>query len=971
MAFTATGAKQKKASVDMRAPRGAEVDEVLRCGKDPIYFINKYCKIQHPTRGTIPFKTYEFQNKCVKSFIKHAFNIIVKSRQLGLSTVTAGYAVWLALFRRDKNILVMAQKLRTAKNFIKKVRKMLACLPPWMRICNYEESQQEVRFDNGSQIVSIPTTEDAGRSEALSLLIVDEAAIIRNFEEIWGSVYPTLSEGGAAIILSTPNGMGGQYHDLWVGAETEGLADDAVGQNGFHPIKLPWDVHPEHDEEWFKKQFAKLGARKSSQELLCVARDTKVVTPEGYTLVQDLKLGDLVLTHKGRFMPIKTKASRFVRSDEKIYSISSPGNRKDPIIATGNHPILSYRYWDNNDKTLNYLDKNQSIIKPQWLQIEDCATPQKKTIHTVGVLNPVLDNSLLEKKIDVIDLSEIYPSKEINEKTCRYERQWGNTKRFVDVGYDLGKFIGFYLAEGCRGHLNGLDLSFHSNEIDTHAAWCSNFLEKLGCRVTVEKHRIHNSCRVWTFNKHLGALVRTFIKGDDATCKQLDIELVMSCGKEFVRGLLEGHFLGDGDHKHDKKLKVVSASYKLLYQLRLLNSAFNLYPRLGSSSYVRPSGYKVFFGYLEFQAEGTTYEELLKNGQQYKVGSRTRLVDNSFVGKQQFEDVTYLAKDGTFEVWDIEVDEDHSFVAGSTVFHNCDFLSSGETFLQAYTMEWVSKEVRVPMSKEGPEASVWLFEQPIKNHKYILAADVSRGDAKDFSTFVIIDMATGNTAAEYKGKVFPDGLADIVDQYGRMFNTALVAVEANTFGNHTLIELKKKNYPNIFYQTAPEHNIENYYPSSKDRAGFSTQTNSRIEALTRFEDSMRCHIVKPKSSRLYDELQSFVYVDTGSGNDQKQRPQAKKGKHDDLVMAYAIACYVYRTYFEKYRISFYGNENKAVRELPLFMYMSKSTKSIDSNLGQQVRQPPAFNPRVAISRDVQKPGQTTDVDPNELKWLLS
>ncbi len=957
---------KKKSSVDMRAPKGAEVNEVLKCGADPIYFINKYCKIQHPTRGTIDFNTYPFQDKCVKAFKKHQFNIIVKSRQLGLSTVTAGYAVWLALFRRDQNILVMAQKLRTAKTFIRKVHKMLACLPPWLRLCNYEQNQQEVRFDNGSQIVSIPTTEDAGRSEALSLLIVDEAAIIRNFEEIWASIYPTLSEGGRAIILSTPNGMGGQYHDLWVGAETNGLSDDAVGKNGFHPIKLPWDVHPEHDESWFQKQVSKLGPRKSSQELLCVATDTKIVTPDGYTLVQDIKPGDLVLTHKGRFKPVRAIASRKVRNDEKLYSISSPGNRKDPVIATGNHPILAYRYWDNNDRTLDFLVKNADRVQPTWLPLDEYALPQKRTIHTVGVLHPVLDASLLEQRIDVIDLSELYPSKEITQQTCRYERQWGNTRRYVEVGYELGKFVGFYLAEGCQGHLNGLDLAFHSNEMETHAAWCAAFLEKLGCRVTVEKHRIHNSCRVWTFNKHVGALVRSFVKGNNATNKQLDFELVLSCGKEFVRGLLEGHFLGDGDHKHTKKTKVVSASYKLLYQLRTLNSAFNLYPRLGSCSYVRDSGYEVFFGYLEFQADRITYEDLLVNGQQYKKQSRTRLLNEAFVGKQRLDDVTFLAANGDFEVWDIEVEDDHSFVAGSTIFHNCDFLSSGETFLQSYTMEWIAQEVRAPLKVEGPENNVWIYEEPVQGHKYVLGADVSRGDAKDFSAFVIINMATGNMALEYRGKVFPDGLADLIDQYGRRYNNSLAVVEANTFGNHTLIELKKKNYQNMYYHTAPAHAIENFYPSSRDRCGFSTQTNTRMDALARFEDTMRCHHMTPKSSRLYDELQSFVYVNSGDGNE-KQRPQAKKGKHDDLVMATAIACWVYRTHFENYRLSFRGKNIGAsvAQEKPLFMYMSKTSSKYSS---MPARNP--LHPNVAISTDGPLKPQNVELDIHQLKWLV-
>src|SRR5271157_3865758 len=106
-----------------------KVKEILKCGKDPVYFINEYCKIQHPQRGLIPFKTYNFQDQCVNDFVKHRFNIVLKSRQLGLSTVTAAYAVWMALFHKEKNILVIATKLKTAINFVKKIKVILTSIP--------------------------------------------------------------------------------------------------------------------------------------------------------------------------------------------------------------------------------------------------------------------------------------------------------------------------------------------------------------------------------------------------------------------------------------------------------------------------------------------------------------------------------------------------------------------------------------------------------------------------------------------------------------------------------------------------------------------------------------------------------------------------------------------------------------------------------------------------------------------------
>lgn len=239
----------------------AKVDEIMKCAKDPVYFINTYCRIRHPQRGIIPFKTYKFQDDCVEKFVKHRFNIVLKSRQLGLSTITAAYSVWLSLFHKNKDILVIATKLPTAINFIKKVKVILDSLPNWLRISEFEPTRQEIKFKNGSRVLAIPTSDDAGRSESLSLLIVDEAAFIRNMEDIWAGIYPTLSTGGRAIILSTPNGVGGTYYQLYTGAENK--------TNNFVATKLMWWVHPDHDQAWFDSEAKQMSKRKVAQELLC------------------------------------------------------------------------------------------------------------------------------------------------------------------------------------------------------------------------------------------------------------------------------------------------------------------------------------------------------------------------------------------------------------------------------------------------------------------------------------------------------------------------------------------------------------------------------------------------------------------------------------------------------------------------------------------------------------------------------
>jgi hypothetical protein len=236
--------------------------EIVKCGKDPDYFINSYARISHPIKGLVPFNTYDFQTQLLTDFNDYRFNIILKARQLGISTITAAYVSWMMLFHRDKNILVMATKFQTAANLVKKVKAIIKNLPDWMQIASISiDNRTSFELSNGSQIKASTTSGDAGRSEALSLLVIDEAAHVEGLDELWTGLYPTLSTGGRCIALSTPNGVGNWFHQTYVDAEAD--------VNDFHPTVLPWDVHPERDLEWFEEETKNMSRRQVAQEYEC------------------------------------------------------------------------------------------------------------------------------------------------------------------------------------------------------------------------------------------------------------------------------------------------------------------------------------------------------------------------------------------------------------------------------------------------------------------------------------------------------------------------------------------------------------------------------------------------------------------------------------------------------------------------------------------------------------------------------
>lgn len=269
-----------------------------------IFLFSTFIKVIHPIRGKVPFNLYPYQKSVLFQFLKNRFNIILKFRQAGITELISMYCLWLAMFHPNKNIVIISIKDRVAKKVLRKIKYMYKNLPEFLqvKIVNGRTGEygtaQEMEFINGSIISSIPTTEDAGRSEAVSLLVIDEAAIVRWANQIWAAAFPTLSTGGASIVNSTPYGVGNWYHNQWVNAVSQG--------NDFNAIRLYWKMHPERDMVWYNSMRESLGPRRTAQEI-----DGDFLT-SGHTVfdLADIKAIEDTLSDN---IPIKTRFNGTLR----------------------------------------------------------------------------------------------------------------------------------------------------------------------------------------------------------------------------------------------------------------------------------------------------------------------------------------------------------------------------------------------------------------------------------------------------------------------------------------------------------------------------------------------------------------------------------------------------------------------------------------------------------------------------------
>lgn len=251
------------------------IKEIIACHDDPVYFIEKYVMVQHPTRGLVPFKLYDYQKKSIISFISEDKVIVNKARQLGFTTLTAAFILWLILFHKNKHVLVVSIDAEVAKGLIQKVKVMLENIPDWMYLCDITTKRiHKIALSNGSQVESVARSDNAGRSKALSLLVIDEAALIKNMEEMWKGLKSTVSTGGKIIALSTPKGLSNWFHKTY--------SEAVAGINNWHPILVNWWECPEYasdleDDEnspggktssWFREFTKDMTTSQIKQELL-------------------------------------------------------------------------------------------------------------------------------------------------------------------------------------------------------------------------------------------------------------------------------------------------------------------------------------------------------------------------------------------------------------------------------------------------------------------------------------------------------------------------------------------------------------------------------------------------------------------------------------------------------------------------------------------------------------------------------
>jgi len=241
-----------------------QVLEFLKCQDDPVYFANNYVKIVTLDHGLQTFKPYHFQEKLIKNFHEHRFNICKMPRQTGKSTTCVSYLLHYAVFNDNVNIAILANKASTAKDLLARLQLAYENLPKWMQQGIISWNKQSLELENGSKIIAASTSASAVRGGSYNIIFLDEFAFIPNHiaDQFFASVYPTISSGKSTkvIIVSTPHGMN-HFYRMWHDAER--------GRNEYIPTDVHWREVPGRDDKWREQTIANTSEEQFRVEFEC------------------------------------------------------------------------------------------------------------------------------------------------------------------------------------------------------------------------------------------------------------------------------------------------------------------------------------------------------------------------------------------------------------------------------------------------------------------------------------------------------------------------------------------------------------------------------------------------------------------------------------------------------------------------------------------------------------------------------
>ena len=783
-----------------------ELSNLSRVSSD-VFFFSLFCYVIHPVRGKVRFDLYPFQKSVLYNFIAQRFNIILKFRQAGITELISMYCLWLAMYHPNKKINIISIKDTTAKKVLKKIKFMYKNLPWYLQtpIINGRAgeygSASMIEFDNGSFIESIPTSSEAGRSESLSLLVIDEAAVVRWAAQIWAAAFPTLS----CSVGSTP-------------------------------------VFLRHYEE-IKKGYSKPITEQIKLRTLC---------PKQKGVLDISNLGYYTLTHTGSWKKIL-----WTQNKGKLETWFVKDNRGKKAGYTPKHRLFTTKGWKTVEEI---IDQNLNIIQADT-KVDQLKLPKQVKAPSKEILKPIEEFP----GYFVSNLGKVYsdsprrgfyeltprPNKDgylrVALKKAGVKRETGSTRN-QGKGKTFQRSVHLLVAEAFLGpkpnpksqvdHINNQRDCNHINNlryISSSDNVKKSFEYNLNATIFgIQGDKLPNLLK-------RGRILEMAEEGFSYREIAREVYPEYKQAHKFVKRILTER----GSRVYISKLQVVKKCQRTIYDIHVEDD----------NSYISANNY------INHNTGGAA----IVNSTPYGVGNfyHSTWVD-AIAGGNPFNPIRlyWQMHPERDENWYKQM---ASALGPKRTAQEIDgdFLSSGNTVFDLADIKAIEDCLSdYPVIKKRFNGQYRQYLEPQSDKEYFIGADVSTGRASDYSAFTCMDKQ-GEEQAVFKGRIPIDKYAKLLGDTGQLYNWATIAPESNDVGMAVTTKLQDEGYPKLYYYQKMLKKKGKSRPEVDKSPGWLTTQKNRSVIIENLEQDIREEYVIIKDPFFVQEAYTFIYDGLG------------------------------------------------------------------------------------------------------------
>lgn len=781
--------------------------EILAKVPNDVFLFSLFCYVIHPVRGKVRFELYPYQKSVLYQFVKERFNILLKFRQAGITELISMYCLWLAMYHPNKKINIISIKDTTAKKVLKKIKFMYKNLPWYLQtpIINGRAgefgSASMIEFDNGSFIESIPTSSEAGRSESLSLLVIDEAAIVRWAAQIWAAAFPTLS----CSIGSTP-------------------------------------VFLRHYEE-IKKGYPKPITEQIKLRTLC---------PKQKGVLDISNLGYYTLTHTGSWKKIL-----WTQNKGKLETWFVKDNRGKKAGYTPKHRLFTTKGWKTVEEI---IDQNLNIIQADT-KVDQLKLPKQVKAPSKEILKPIEEFpgyfvSSLGKVYSDSPRRGFYeltprPNKDgylrVALKKAGVKRETGSTRN-QGKGKTFQRSVHLLVAEAFLGpkpnpksqvdHINNQRDCNHINNL-RYISSSDNVKKSFEYNLNATLFGIQGD-KLPNLLKR-GRILEMAEEGFSYREIAREVYPEYKQAHKFVKRILTER----GSRVYISKLQVVKKCQRTIYDIHVEDD----------NSYISANNY------INHNTGGSA----IVNSTPYGVGNfyHSTWVD-AIAGGNPFNPIRlyWQMHPERDENWYKQM---ASALGPKRTAQEIDgdFLSSGNTVFDLADIKAIEDCLSdYPVIKKRFNGQYRQYLEPQSNKEYFIGADVSTGRASDYSAFTCMDKQ-GEEQAVFKGRIPIDKYAKLLGDTGQLYNWATIAPESNDVGMAVTTKLQDEGYPKLYYYQKMLKKKGKSRPEVDKSPGWLTTQKNRSVIIENLEQDIREEYVIIKDPFFVQEAYTFIYDGLG------------------------------------------------------------------------------------------------------------